>query len=89
MAHGNTVSTGQLYFDEALVERIMAEQPYASHTGIHRVTNAEDHIMSRSFEGGFSPMFSVVPVDGKDVTKGMVAYITLGVDAEAVQSKVG
>ncbi|KAH8426533.1 intradiol ring-cleavage dioxygenase [Aspergillus melleus] len=87
MAHGNTVSTGQLYFEENLVERIMAEEPYVLHTGVHRVTNGEDHGISRSFEGGFSPMISVVPVDGKDVTKGMVGYITLGVDTEAVQSK--
>ncbi|KAI9041336.1 intradiol ring-cleavage dioxygenase [Aspergillus affinis] len=87
MADGNTVSTGQLYFDESLVERIMAEEPYSSHKAVQRVTNAEDHIVPKSFQGGFSPIMSVVPVDGEDVTKGMVGYITLGVDTEAVQSK--
>lgn len=30
---------------------------------------------------GFDPVMTVVPLDGVDVTNGMVAYITLGVAA--------
>ncbi|KAL3427937.1 hypothetical protein PVAG01_01446 [Phlyctema vagabunda] len=76
----NTISTGQLFFAEDLSEQIMALQPYASHTQINRTTNSIDSIYSGETVGGFNPVMSVVPLDGEDVTKGMVAYITLGVD---------
>ncbi|KAJ5734907.1 Intradiol ring-cleavage dioxygenase [Penicillium malachiteum] len=82
---GNTVSTGQLYFDEALEENIMALEPYASHTQINRTTNAEDSIFPYNTAGGFSPIINVVPVDGHDFTKGMIGYITLGVDTTAIE----
>ncbi|CAI7596241.1 unnamed protein product [Penicillium glandicola] len=82
---GNTVSTGQLYFDEALEEKIMALQPYASHTEINRTTNAEDTVYPYDAADGFSPLIDVIPVDGKDVTNGMIGYITIGVDTTAIE----
>ncbi|KAL4931708.1 intradiol ring-cleavage dioxygenase [Aspergillus undulatus] len=83
---GNTVSTGQLYFTEELERQIMALEPYASHTEINRTTNAADTVYFQDTEGGFNPVISVVPVDGQDVTKGMIGYVTLGVDTTAVES---
>ncbi|KAH6665022.1 dioxygenase [Halenospora varia] len=77
----NTISTGQIFFAEDLSEQIMALEPYASHTQINRTTNAIDTIYAAESVNGFNPIMSVVPLDGEDVTKGMVAYITLGVDA--------
>ncbi|KAL2826234.1 Intradiol ring-cleavage dioxygenase [Aspergillus cavernicola] len=82
---GNTVSTGQLYFNETLEERIMALEPYASHTQTDRTTNAEDSVFPYDSTGGFSPLVDVIPVDGEDVTKGMIGYITLGVDTTAIE----
>ncbi|GMG50527.1 unnamed protein product [Aspergillus oryzae var. brunneus] len=82
---GNVVSTGQLYFDEALAEKIMSLEPYASHTQINRTTNAEDSIFPYDTAGGFNPVVDIVPMDGKDVTKGMIGYITLGVDTSAIE----
>ncbi|KAE8322145.1 Intradiol ring-cleavage dioxygenase [Aspergillus sergii] len=82
---GNVVSTGQLYFDETLEEKIMSLEPYASHTQINRTTNAEDSVFPYDTAGGFSPVVDIVPMDGKDVTKGMIGYITLGVDTSAVE----
>ncbi|KAG2414752.1 hypothetical protein HFD88_003944 [Aspergillus terreus] len=82
---GNKVSTGQLYFEEALEEKIMALEPYASHTAINRTTNAEDSVFPYDTAGGYSPIVDVVPVDGKDVTKGMIGYVTLGVDTTALE----
>jgi protocatechuate 3,4-dioxygenase beta subunit len=35
----STISTGQMFFDEALSEEIMALEPYVSHTQINRTTN--------------------------------------------------
>jgi hypothetical protein len=58
----------------------MSLEPYASHTQIHRITNAEDLFFSMDSAGGFNSIIHVVPADPKNVTKGMVGYITLGVD---------
>lgn len=82
MAYGDTVNTGQLYFSEPLSAKVMALEPYASHTEINRTTNAVDTVFSE-VDNGFSPVVSVVPADGQDVTKGMVGYITIGVDTTA------
>lgn len=44
ISHGPIVSTGQIFIDEALEEKIMALEPYASHTQIERVPNDLDGI---------------------------------------------
>ena len=75
MARGNTVSTGQLYFAEPLSQKIMSLEPYVSHIEINRTTNAVDSVFSQGFSNGYNPVVSVVPVDGEDVTKGMIGYV--------------
>jgi hypothetical protein len=85
IAYGNTVSTGQVYFEEELEERIMALEPYASHTEINRTTNAAGSVFSEDIANGYNPIISIVPIDGNDVTKGMVGYIALGVDTTAIE----
>jgi hypothetical protein len=62
----------------------MALEPYVSHTEINRTTNAVDSVFSGDTENGYNPIVSVVPADGNDVTKGMIGYITIGVDKTAV-----
>lgn len=79
----NIASTGQLYFDEDLSAKIMAMEPYASHTQINRTTNDVDFVIAGMPESGWSPNFVVEPLDGVDVANGMVGYITLGVDTKA------
>ncbi|KAJ5646537.1 hypothetical protein N7490_002909 [Penicillium lividum] len=86
MAYGNTVSTGQIYFDEQLEKEIMALEPYVSHTEINRTTNAEDSVYSQDTDNGYNPLISVVPIDGNDLTKGMVGYFTVGVDTTAIET---
>ncbi|KAK7942439.1 Intradiol ring-cleavage dioxygenase [Apiospora aurea] len=82
MRSGDLVNTGQLYFDEDLTQTIMALEPYARHTQIQRTGNDVDKFIGGSMEGGYSPFVAVEPLDGPggDVAKGMVGYITLGVD---------
>jgi hypothetical protein len=36
--------------------------------------------------GGFNPIIHVVPINQKNVTQGMVGYITLGVDTTLVRN---
>ncbi|KAI0971532.1 Intradiol ring-cleavage dioxygenase [Xylaria arbuscula] len=78
---GNVVSTGQLFFDEPLSEQIMALEPYASHSQINRTLNSVDSVFAES--GNYNPVMSIVPADGEDVTKGVIGYITIGVDPTA------
>ncbi|KAM3065614.1 hypothetical protein ACMFMF_010836 [Clarireedia jacksonii] len=85
LVSGNTVSTGQLYFEEALTQQIMALQPYASHTQINRTTNTVDSIFSGSFANGYNPIVNIVAADGENVENGMIGYITIGVDTTAIE----
>lgn len=79
---GNTNSIGQFYFNETISETLMALEPYVSHTEINRTTNAEDTIYSEGFANGYNPVVGVVVADGEDITKGMIGYITIGIDTE-------
>lgn len=63
----------------------MALPPYASHTQINRTTNVADTFFSGGTEGGYNPVVSVVPADGKDIRNGMIGYITIGVDTSAIE----
>jgi protocatechuate 3,4-dioxygenase beta subunit len=85
LVSGNTVSTGQLYFTEALSEQIMALDPYATHTQINRTTNAVDTVYSQDLVGGYNPVINIVAADGENVENGMIGYITIGVDTTAIE----
>lgn len=82
----NTVSTGQLFFDETLSQQIMAMEPYSAHTQINRTTNDVDSIFAGELVTGWNPIVQVEALDGEDVSKGMVGYITLGVDLTATSN---
>ncbi|CAI7675865.1 unnamed protein product [Penicillium discolor] len=83
----NTVSTGQLYFEEELEKKVMALQPYASHTQINRTQNDVDMEFSKGETNGYNPVVSVVPVDDDDLAKGLIGYITIGVDTTAIEDE--
>ncbi|PWY95355.1 protocatechuate 3,4-dioxygenase beta subunit [Aspergillus sclerotioniger CBS 115572] len=86
LASGKTVSTGQVFFGEDLEREIMALEPYASVTKVERLTNQFDNTYNNENTGGYNALVSVVPMDGEDVTKGMIGFVTIGVDTEAVES---
>lgn len=86
VSSGNIVSTGQLYFDEDTNEKIMALEPYSTHTEIERTTNDVDSIIAQGFEGGYNPVVSVVPADGENPENGLIGYITMGVDTTAIET---
>ncbi|KAI0871028.1 Intradiol ring-cleavage dioxygenase [Hypoxylon argillaceum] len=88
VSSGNVVSTGQLFFEEALSEQIMALEPYSLHTQIERTTNDVDDIFAASSDG-WNPAFNIVPADGINVANGMIGYITLGVDPTSDGSSGG
>lgn len=82
-------STGQLFFDEELSQQIMALEPYSKHVEIERTTNDIDSIFSGETGTGWNPVVQVEALDGVDVSKGMVGYITLGVNLTATSSGGG
>lgn len=86
---GNTNSIGQLYVNESISETIMALEPYVSHTEINRTTNDVDSVYSEGFQNGYNPVIDIVAADGEDITKGMIGYITIGIDTENSPSLSG
>ncbi|KAF7905422.1 uncharacterized protein EAF01_005943 [Botrytis porri] len=80
---GNSNSIGHFYFNDTITETIMAQEPYVSHTQINHTTNAEDNYYTGGFAHGNNPVMDIVAVDGEDITKGMIGYITIGIDTEA------
>lgn len=65
----------------------MGTEPSASHTQINRTTNVEDMEFSNGMVNGFNPIVSVVQVGDNDLSKGLIGYITLGVDSTAVEDE--
>ncbi|KAJ5196807.1 hypothetical protein N7449_007286 [Penicillium cf. viridicatum] len=83
----NTLSTGQLYFEEELEKKVMGPQLYTSHTQINRIQNYVDMEFSKGEMNGYNPVVSVVPVDDDDLNKGLIGYITIGVDTTAIEDE--
>lgn len=88
IASSQTISTGQVGINETMSETLMAIEPYVGHTEIERVTNDVDSIFTSSaYDNGFDPNIVLVPMDGVDITNGVIGYITIGVDT-ATASKM-
>lgn len=39
-------------------------------------------IYSSGFANGYTPVINIVAADGEDITKGIVGYITIGIDTD-------
>jgi hypothetical protein len=81
IASSDTISTGQIFIAEDQSQTLMALEPYSSHTQINRTTNDVDSIYSGETANGYDPIISIVPMDGEDITNGVIGYITVGVDS--------
>ncbi|WP_189860121.1 intradiol ring-cleavage dioxygenase [Streptomyces poonensis] len=76
---GNTCHTGQFFFDEEAVLASAEVEPYSTST-TERTTLTEDTIYDQSgTQGGLLKL----KYKKKDIAKGVVATITVGVDPEA------
>lgn len=78
---GHVSHTGQLFFPEAVTDRIAGLEPYSGHD-VERVRNAEDGIFRQAGEG------SIVQLTGS-VEDGFVAEICLGVDPTTTPDPAG
>lgn len=71
---GHTSHTGQLYFQDHVVEDIALLQPYATHTGITRVKVADDAI------GGSDSIMEITQATPGTYSGGITTGVTVGID---------
>ncbi|MGW0827870.1 intradiol ring-cleavage dioxygenase [Streptomyces sp. NPDC002845] len=84
---GGTVNfTGQLFFDDDVVQEIFELEPYSRHTGSY--TTLDDDMV---YDGGgaSSGLLTLEPVHKKDPSQGYKGYITLGIDPDAENTGAG
>lgn len=74
---------GQVFFDEDLLAKVYALEPYSAHLAtLNRTTNAEDSVLAVAGDGGYDPVISVEYL-GDDISDGLVGYITVGINSTA------
>ncbi|WP_051865476.1 intradiol ring-cleavage dioxygenase [Streptomyces griseus] len=83
---GKVNYTGQLFFDDDIVEAIFALEPYAKHSGSY--TELADDMV---YDGGgaSSGLLTLELVHKKDPSKGYKGHLTLGVDPDAENTGAG
>ena len=85
--NGHVAHTGQLFFDEATTEEVLAIAPYNDRPNDQRTTNAEDGILGdHEDEEGF--LVSMTPITEGTIEDGFIGTITIGVDPESTPSAV-
>jgi protocatechuate 3,4-dioxygenase beta subunit len=83
---GHTAHTGQLFFDEALSDRVFVRKPYNTASGSRR-RQSDDGIFRQS--GSAKAVASSAPKNSADLSKGITSTITLSVDPTATPSGGG
>ena len=82
---GMVVHTGQLFFEEELIEQVAKVAPYSTST-VNRVTNPSDNIYDN---GGYYGLVSNWEfVNQYDITQGIMASVAVEVNAEATSTPV-
>ena len=84
---GHVAHTGQLFFPEDVTERIARLAPYASNSGVHRTTHAEDRIFHEQHGAEMLVRLDRLVRNGKD-EDGFVATMTVAVDPDATPEPV-
>ncbi|ESK85679.1 extracellular dioxygenase [Moniliophthora roreri MCA 2997] len=78
---GNLAHIGQLYFDDAFSDQVLALEPYTSNTN-NRTLNEDDGILQDQLEDD-NNAFVAVELLGETLADGVLGYITVGVDSTA------
>lgn len=73
---------GQVYFDESLRKQVKSTNAYRSN--MQKVTsNDEDDFARNQAAQQYDPFANYVFINGKDVTGGLYAWISIGIDPRA------
>ncbi len=84
---GHVSHTGQLFFDEALTEEVLALEWYDDRPNDERTLNVEDNILGDHIdEPGF--LVAVERVNADTIEDGLVGTITIGVDPNSTPAGV-
>jgi len=76
---GTLVHIGQTFFEENWSDEVYGTSPYSSNT--HRRTpNVEDIRFDTAFQNGYNAYTILEYLNGKDLSEGLVGYLTVGVD---------
>ncbi|KAB5588474.1 hypothetical protein CTheo_8088 [Ceratobasidium theobromae] len=75
---GQVRHIGQIFFDEDLNDQVLAQSAYLNTTQT-RTLNDEDSILAEENSNGYNA-FAAAQLLGDDVSDGVLAYITMGVD---------
>jgi protocatechuate 3,4-dioxygenase beta subunit len=85
---GHVSHTGQLFFDEALTEQVLATEAYAGRPDEERTTNDQDSILAdHEDEPGF--LVEVAQLVAGSIEEGLLGTIAIGVDSTATPAGVG
>ncbi|MCA9859249.1 MAG: intradiol ring-cleavage dioxygenase [Thermomicrobiales bacterium] len=83
---GQTIHTGQLFFDDAITDQVLQLEPYAGRQDDLRTTNEEDNILGdHDDEPGF--FLDVQPVSDDWLTDGFTGTISISVDPQNVSAE--
>jgi hypothetical protein len=82
---GALVHIGQAFFNESWNDAVFKTSPYSSNTN-QRTLNSADSILAGAFENGYNAYASLEYLNGNDLSGGLVAYLTLGVDTRSSYS---
>ena len=79
LGDGKTVHVTQLYFPDAMNNRVNRIMPYKQRAKSLAAKNANDYIFRRD-HGEMTIMTNIKPLDGRFISKGMVGEMILGVN---------
>lgn len=77
---GHVAHTGQLFFPEKHITRLMRQEPYSDHK-IRRTAQGQDDVFQH--QHGAEMLARLYPVNAGDLTKGYRANVTVSVDPDA------
>lgn len=72
--------TGQLFFDQELVEEVEGGWPYVENGSVELVRNEADYYVPLAERDGNDPFVNFVYLNGRDVGGGLLGWMTVGVD---------
>lgn len=72
--------TGQLFFDQELVEEVVGTWPYVENGSGELVRNEADYYVPLAERDGNDPFVSYVYLNGRDVGGGLLGWMSVGVD---------
>ena len=72
-----------MFFEDSLSDQVVALSPYSS-TTMTRQLNAADSILAQENSNGYSAYVDASLIDETDISKGVLGFITVGVDSTAL-----